>query len=201
MEDFVSNNSNWLNGTSANATWVSSGGVDGGGFITSTGMVADTGFGTIVFRGNAASDASGDAFVGNWLPGGVSVFSAFVRHNASTNLGIFARLDAGAGKAGSSVDFSVAPNTWTQLSVAIVDSPGSFQSFGAGNFTSVFGNIQNIQFAVSPNAALASQTFTFDIDKVSAVPEPGALGLLFAGAAIFGTIRARSLLRRNKVAP
>lgn len=182
-EDFVSDNSNWLNGASSSATWLPSGGVDGGGYITANTTVSNTGFGAIAFRGNAAADASGDAFVGDWLAGGVTLFTTYVRHNALTSLDIFARLDAGAGRAGSSVNFSVAPNTWTQLSVPIVESPGSFQSYGAGNFTTVFTNIQNIQVVLALNSDLAGQIYTIDVDQVSVVPEPGTLGLA-AGAGV-----------------
>jgi len=182
-EDFISGNSNWLNGASAGATWLPSGGVEGGGYITANTTVVNTGFGAISFRGNAASDASGDAFVGDWIAGGVNLFSTYVRHNAPTSLDVFARLDAGSGRAGSSVNFSVAPNTWTQLSVPIVDSPGSFQSYGAGTFSTVFTNIQNIQVVLAPNGDLAGQIYTLDVDQVSVVPEPGTLGLA-AGAGV-----------------
>jgi hypothetical protein len=193
IEDFASNNANWLNGSSVNATWLPAGGVDDGAFIRSTGTVNATGFGTIVFRGNANADASGDAFVGNWITGGVSSFSTFVRHDAPMNLNVYARLDAGFGRAGSSVDFTVTPNTWTQLSVPIVDSTSSFQSYGGGNFTSVFGNILNIQIAMSAtqNATLDGQTYTIDIARVSMVPEPGSLMLLTSGLLAIGFFRFR----------
>jgi hypothetical protein len=195
MEDFESNNSNWLNGASASATWLSSGGVDGSGYITANITVINTGFGAISFRGNAASDASGDAFVGDWLAGGVTLFTTYVRHNAPTNLDIYARLDAGSGRAGSSVNFSVAPNTWTQLSVPIVDSPSSFQSYGAGTFSTVFTNIQNIQVVLAPNADLAGQIYTLDADQISVVPEPGTLGLAAGAGLLFLGVRA---LRKRK---
>jgi hypothetical protein len=81
------------------------------------------------------------------------------------------------------VNFSVAPNTWTQLSVPIVDSPSSFQSYGAGTFSTVFTNIQNIQIVLAPNGDLAGQIYTIDADQISVVPEPGTLGLA-AGAGL-----------------
>jgi hypothetical protein len=183
VEDFASNNANWLNGASASATWLSAGGVDNGGYITVNITVVNTGFGSASFRGNGASDASGDAFVGDWLAGGVSLFTAYVRHNAPMNLNIFARLDAGSGRAGSSVDFAVAPNSWTQISIPIVDSPSSFQSYGAGTFSTVFTNIQNIQIFLSltQNSSVFGQIYTIDADQISVVPEPGTIGLA-AGA-------------------
>ena len=114
-EDFVAGASNWLNGTNSAPTWSATGGVDGGGFISAPGAITAGGFGTIVFRGNASADASGDAFVGDWISGGVSTFSAYLYHDAPVALNFYARLDAGAGRAASSVDFSVAPGAWFQL--------------------------------------------------------------------------------------
>jgi len=196
-EDFAAGNSNWTTGnTNIAAGWSATGGVLDGSYITSTGTVLTTGFGAIVFRGNAAADASGDAFVGDWLAGGVSNFSAFVRHDAPTALNFYARLDAGAGRAGSSIDFSVPSGSWFQLNIPIVDAPTSFQSYGAGTFATVFNNIQNVQIAVSTNQAPAviGQTYNFSLDRVSVVPEPGILGLLGLATGFFVTLA----LRRRK---
>jgi hypothetical protein len=184
IEDFESNNANWATTSgSVFANWVESGGVDGGGYISASATVPTQppggGFGFIAFRGNDANNASGDAFVGNWLEGGVTLFTTYVRHNATGDLSIYARLDAGSGRAGSSVPLTVAPNIWTQLSIPIVDSPGSFQSYGAGNFNTVFNGIQNVQIALSAaqDAGLSGQVLTMDVDRISVVPEPGTIGL------------------------
>jgi hypothetical protein len=191
-EDFSANNASWLTGSSSSAPWSATGGVDGGGHISSTATMTTTGFGAPLFRGNAASDASGDAFVGNWLSGGVSFFSAFIRHDAPQALDIFARLDAGGGAAASSVFFSVPSNQWFQMSVPIVNSPTSFQSFGAAGpagFNTVFANIQNVQFFAGTNSP--SGTYGFSLDKVSVVPEPGLAGLLGMGAGVLAWQAAR----------
>jgi hypothetical protein len=197
LEDFESGNANWLNGASASSTWLSTGGVDDGGFISASTTVVNTGFGAISFRGNALADASGDAFVGDWLAGGVTLFTTYVRHNAPTNLNFFARLDAGSGRAGSSVNFSVAPNTWTQLSVPILDSPSSFQSYGAGTFSTVFNNIQNVQIVLSSvqDSGMFGQTYAIDADRISVVPEPGPIGLA-AGAGLL--LMGLKVLRKRK---
>jgi hypothetical protein len=184
-EDFSAGNSSWSTGnTNVAAGWSAAGGVLDGSYITSTGTVLTTGFGAIVFRGNAAADASGDAFVGDWLTGGVGAFSAFVRHDAPTSLNFYARLDAGAGRAGSSIDFSVPSGTWFQLNIPILDAPTSFQSYGAGTFATVFNNIQNVQIAISTNQAPAvvGQTYNIGLDQVSVVPEPSTFSLLGLGA-------------------
>lgn len=197
-EDFTAGASNWLNGSSVAPTWSATGGVDGGGYISAPASISDGAFGAIVFRGNAAADASGDAFVGNWLTGGVSAFSAFVSHNAPVALNFYARLDAGAGRAGSSIDFSVAPGGWFQLNVPIAES--SFQSYGAAGmgtaaFNSVFGNILNVQVALSStqDPSTAGQTYAVSLDRVSTVPEPRTVSLLVLLGALLG---ARHFHRR-----
>jgi hypothetical protein len=193
-EDFTSGASNWLNGASAAPTWSATGGVDDGGYLSAPGAISAGGFGTIVFRGNAAADASGDAFVGNWLTGGVSTFSAFVRHDAPVALNFYARLDAGAGRAASSLDFSVPVGGWFQLNIPITEA--SFQSYGAAGtgtaaFNSVFSGIQNVQIALSTSQdpSTAGQTYNVSLDRVATVPEPHTLSMLTLAALGFGFLR------------
>jgi hypothetical protein len=197
-EDFTSGASNWLNGASTAPTWSAAGGVDGGGYISAPGAITAGGFGTIVFRGNGSADASGDAFVGDWISGGVSTFTAYVSHDAPVALNFYARLDAGSGRAGSSVDFSVAPGAWFQLEVPIVNSPTSFQSYGAGTFATVFNGIQNVQIALSAtqDPSTAGQTYTVSLDRVATVPEPGTLGLVASGLGALFLVGRRSFLRK-----
>jgi hypothetical protein len=192
-EDFTSGASNWLNGSSAAPTWSATGGVSDGGYISAPGAISGTGFGTIVFRGNAAADASGDAFVGNWLTGGVTTFSAYVKHDALVPLNFYARLDAGSGRAGSSVDFSVPVGSWFQLNVPIVDAPTSFQSYGAGTFSTVFSSILNVQIALSTiqDPSTAGQTYNVSLDQVATVPEPASGALLGLGMFAAGLVFLR----------
>ncbi len=194
-EDFSTGASGWLNGSSAAPTWSATGGVDGGGYITAPGAISAGGFGTLVFRGNGSADASGDAFVGDWISGGVTMFSAYVSHDAPLALNFYARLDAGSGRAGSSVDFSVGPGAWFQLNLPIVNSPTSFQSYGAGSFATVFNGIQNVQIALSAtqDPSTAGQTYNVSLDRVSTVPEPGTVWLLGLIGALLG---ARHIHRR-----
>ena len=197
-EDFTSGASNWLNGANSAPTWSVTGGVDGGGYISAPGAITAGGFGTIVFRGNGSADASGDAFVGDWISGGVSTFTAYVSHDAPVALNFYARLDAGSGRAGSSVDFSVAPGAWFQLEVPIVNSPTSFQSYGAGTFATVFNGIQNVQIALSAtqDPSTAGQTYNVSLDRVATVPEPGTLGLVASGLVVICLLRRRNFFRK-----
>lgn len=197
-EEFTTGASNWLNGSSAAPTWSATGGVDDGGYISAPGAISAGGFGTIVFRGNAAADASGDAFVGNWLTGGVSTFSAFVRHDAPVALNFYARLDAGSGRAASSVDFSVPVGGWFQLNIPVAEA--SFQSYGAAGtgtaaFNTVFGGISNVQIALSStqDASTAGQTYNVSLDRVSTVPEPRTISLLSLASIVWFAFRRRAL--------
>lgn len=200
-ESFEVNSSGWVFGTSTAPIWATSGGAVGSAYISGSASVIGTGFGTIVFRANDANNASGDAFVGNWLSAGVTAFSAYVRHNADVALNFYARFDAGAGRAGSSVNFLVSPNSWTLLQLPIVNEITSFQSYGAAGtgqaaFNTIFGGIQNVQIALAADTANAGKTVTVDLDGVSMVPEPTASGLLIAaGAALLASRRLR--LRRS----
>lgn len=206
-ETFAGNAAGWVislvpSGTGS-PTWSSSGGVDNGGFISlsrtmSTSQFNGSGFGFISFRGNAAADASGDAFVGNWLTAGVSAFSAAVRHDALAALNMYLRIDAGGGAAASSVVFSVPSNMWMTIGVPIVDGTSSFQSYGAGTFSGVFSNVQNVQIALAatqPAEVLdGTTTYTFGLDNVSAVPEPSAIAL---AATAVGCVAGLRLRRRS----
>jgi hypothetical protein len=185
-ETFATDNSNWLTGPTnalVGATWASTGGVDGGGYIQGVATNSPGSFsGPVIFRGNASSDASGDAFVGDWLTGGVTLFTAYVRHDASTSLDFYVRLAANNFGAGaSSINITVLPNTWTQLNVPIVTN--SFQSFGSSSFNTIFSSVQDVQIALTANPA-DGVTYNIGLDNVSVVPEPSTVGLLGLGAAL-----------------
>src|SRR5262245_59184191 len=66
VEDFSLDASGWVNSTSGALNWVASGGPDGGAYVATTAATVG-GFGTIHFRANDSLNASGDAFVGNWI--------------------------------------------------------------------------------------------------------------------------------------
>lgn len=198
-ENFEANTSSWVYGSSTTPIWSATGGVGNSGFISAPTVVSGTGFGTIVFRANDANNASGDAFAGNWLTAGVSVFSFFVRHDADVALNFYARFDAGAGRAASSTDFLVNPNVWTFLSIPIANQTASFQSYGAAGtgqtaFNSIFGGIQNVQVALSVDPVNAGQSVNLGLDGVSIIPEPSVSCLLLvaAGLAQWGRRNARA---------
>ena len=189
-ESFEVNSSGWVYGASTSPTWVATGGAVGSAYISGSASVSGTGFGTIVFRASDANNASGDAFVGNWLTAGVTAFSAYVRHNADVALNFYARFDAGSGRAGSSVNFLVNPNSWTLLELPISNETTSFQSYGGAGtgvaaFNTIFGGIQNVQIALAVDQANAGKTVTVDLDGVSMIPEPGVGALTAIASFVF----------------
>ena len=197
-EGFEVNTSNWLSGVSQAPNWSATGGAVGGGAIFTSGTIDTSGFGPIIFRGNNAATASGGAFVGNWLTAGVSAFSAYVWHDGPVALNFYARFDKGAGSAASSNNFLVAPSTWTQINIPILDSLGTsgqiFQSYGAagsGGFSSIFSDIKNIQIALgaAQDASTHGQTYTVGLDSISIVPEPGTGSLGLLGLIVLGAYR------------
>lgn len=197
-EKFEVSSSSWLNGSSQVPVYSAGGGLGGGGSIFTNGTIDTSGFGPIIFRGNNAAGASGGAYVGNWLTAGVTEFSAYVWHDGPVALNFYARFDKGAGSAASSNNFLVAPSTWTQISIPILDALGTsgqtFQSYGAagpGGFNSIFSDIKNIQIALgaAQDASTHGQTYTVGLDSVSIVPEPGTGMLLMLGMGLVASFR------------
>jgi hypothetical protein len=202
-ETFDTNASGWLNGVSAAPTYNATGGVGNSGYIAyTTSFTSGTAgsFGApplqVLFRGNDAANASGDAFVGNWLTAGVQSFSVTVRHNYTSTLNLYARFDAGFG-AGASLAadpaYAIAPNTWTTITVPITDSNPPFSSYGAGSFSSVFANVQNVQLGLYVPPSTTFTDLRMDLDNVKvAIPEPTSVGLLAGGAGMLMFRRRRN---------
>jgi hypothetical protein len=184
VEDFAADNANWrgLNEVTP-LNWNAAGGPDGSSYASGDWNFLNdaTGDFRAPNKGHDAFDSSGDAFVGNWLADGVSLFTVQVRHNAPTPLTYFVRFATDIpGAAGIAVHPApVLPNTWTAISIPIMDA-FPFVSFEASNFNTVFSQITKVQITLEVPDALAGvdQSFAFDVDKVSIVPEPATLGMM-----------------------
>jgi hypothetical protein len=201
-EAFTSDSAGWLNNTFAPLNWVSTGGSDSGGYGQTTFNFVNTpetgpmDQGPVIFRGGPG--ASGSAFVGNWIADGVTNFSTYIRHDAAESLLVFARFASPVnfpGAVGVDIFTSVAPNTWTQINIPIVDAFPPFVTFEGSDFNTVFSNIGNLQIGVNAPAGVAGVDFgvTLELDQVRIVPEPGSmlLGLLASMAFFSRRHRAR----------
>lgn len=186
-EDFVGDSANWYDsaGTSP-AGYVSSGGPDGGSYASTTLNFVGLSEGDtpVLFRAQDEFGSSGGAFVGDWDTAGVTEFTFYVRHNADVPLNYFVRYATPINFPGAnSVIFTpVQPETWTLISIPVPDPFAVYE--GPFGFEDVFTDIGHLQPGVSVPAELAGvdESFTFDIDKVSIVPEPASLLLVAAGA-------------------
>jgi len=206
-ETFAVDNAGWEDNVNDPLAWVPSGGPDGSSYASGSFDFTDfvepfPGAGPIVFRGNGADDASGDAFVGDWILDGVLELSAFVRHDAPVDLEFIARL-AGPQNfpavALTPPGNVVSPNTWTEI---VFEIPGSFctpESFDpTATCEDILASIGRVQFGTDAPQDLIDQglSVTFDLDNVTVVPEPGT-GLLL-GSSLLG-LAACTRLRRGRV--
>lgn len=199
-EDFEGGIASWQDVGTNPVNLVTTGGSDGGQYISVTEAVdMDTG---TIFRCTGAAGCSGGAFVGDWAAN-VSEVSWDIMHNASEALEFFIRIATPAnfpawiGYTGGAVgvNLSVAPNTWTNLLVEIFDGAPALET-EFGPFLTTFANVGNFQIAVSAPDGF-DESVTFGLDQVSlapAVPLPAAVWLF--GSALIGLVG----MRRKKAA-
>lgn len=200
-ESFDSGVSGWENSVNLPLAFTATGGSDGGGFATGTfnfnGYVPGFGgSGPIVLRASAADDASGGAFLGNWLTDGVASVSFMVRHDAPEAMEFYLRIATAANSpAGAFFSTqSVAANVWTLVTLPV--SPLATYCTDAGPpgaCATALGAVGNLQIGTSAPVGLLDDdvAYSFDIDQVSLnpIPEPGTallMGLGLAGLAAAG---------------
>lgn len=195
IENFNTDAANWRQNAKATpAVWVANGGPNGvgDGYITSSLNLAKSTGASIVFRANDEFNASGDAFVGNWISADAQTFSYWFKHDAPANLTVGARWAPTANFPGLSILTplnSIAPNTWTEITFALdPNDPNWINAEGAGatipeGFANTFSNVGNLQIIVQRDPALIPEntTVNFSLDHVSAVPEPSSLVLAAVG--------------------
>lgn len=192
----------WTDQVRDPATFVSSGGVDDSGFARTSFNFSDFAGGAfggslVTTRGEDNDDASGDAFVGDWIADGVTEFTAYVRHDHTEPLDFWvrfaSRFNFPGAIAGGTEAFTVAPDTWTKLTVDISPDGGPWTSFEGQDFESVFSSVGNVQTGISVPESLFEQdvTINFDLDNPTVVPEPASLALLGAGGVLLAGRRRR----------
>ncbi|MGC4002000.1 MAG: PEP-CTERM sorting domain-containing protein [Pirellulales bacterium] len=201
-ETFNTGNSDWRQNVSANfATWTANGGPAGvgDGYISATYATINSGSVLLRGTGNATPPASGGAFVGDWIAGGVKSINFWVRHTNSTPLTLGLRMasptggQAMIGLASTPVD----PNVWTQVSVPLNPNTLTPEAIGAMTldqyYTAVFSNILNVQLTYTASSPATNATFDMSSLTLSAdpLPEPGTWSALAAAAAIGGVVWRR----------
>lgn len=188
-ETFDGGHENWrMTDSVTPLAWFSAGGPTGGAdaYVSNTNVNfigLTNGQTRLAIRGHSSFGSSGGAFVGNWRTSGVYAFSIDVRHNLGVPAKIGVRLANPANSPGASVEpFTLLPSdVWGTLIVPIHPANPGFISFGAGNFTSVFNSIGNIQVNVTVPHGFdgAPGPFHLDIDNPRIVL-PGAGGEVVA---------------------
>lgn len=198
-EHFATSASNWEDSTFASLTHSSTGGPDGAGdgFVSTVKEFAagsNLGFAQTVFRGHDDANASGDAFVGDWIASGVTTYSFWIRHNAPDPMAFgtrFAFPVNSPGANGTGTPAPVSAGVWTKVTIPI-SSPPIFPEGPPSLFNTVFGHIGNLQISAQPSSANNLEIpITFDLDKISIVPEPSGIVLATCGLVFVSALRRR----------
>lgn len=191
FEGFGADDASWRGTTTAtNLNWVSAGGQDDSPYV-STDLVF-TSSQPVLFRAHEDLGSSGGVFVGNWLQAGATKVKALMRHNASEPVTLLVRLAPTLNSPGVQVTTSApipASSEWVPVEFDLHYS-NPLLSVGAApplepKYISTMSTMANLQFgALRPAGLVGNPTaFTFDLDSVSVVPEPTAVGLLALGLA------------------
>jgi hypothetical protein len=199
-EEFAIDVSGWENNANSPLSWVASGGPDGSSYAQASfnyfGFSNPFGGGPVIFRASDADNASGDAFVGDWLAAGVASVSAWVYQDTGVDLTYFLRVATAFNFPGAVIanTQTVQSGEWTLLTWAI-DPASSLCTGETVTCAQALASVGNFQIGTSAPSELTglNQAFTFGVDRVSlsAVPEPTALALLAAGALGLGWLGRR----------
>ncbi|MFQ5429632.1 MAG: PEP-CTERM sorting domain-containing protein [Phycisphaerae bacterium] len=202
-EDFAASASDWRQADQVtDAIWTATGGPDGSSFVSAPFNFFGQAVGDkSILRGQdefGSAGSSGGAFVGDWLAGGVTQFSVFVRHNGPNPLEMFTRFASPVNFPGAaSVESTlIPPNTWTQLlfNIAFGDPEMTLEGPPTPDFfNTVFGDIGHVQIGVRASAqdVALDQEIMFDIDQPTITPEPGAMALMGLGLWVVARRRRR----------
>lgn len=187
-ETFESGANGWLQGSFSAPTYNATGALDGSAFITSTADLNSAGpFGLTIFRGQDDFDASGDAFVGNYLASGINRISFDFRHSAGQDLGIALRVASSNNFPAFAVELDgpVASGEWVNLSFDLSFFNPLLTIEGAPTpdaFNAIMQSIGNIQVSADrPDGLATPLVVDFDLDNVAITPAPSAMALLGLG--------------------
>lgn len=196
-ETFESGANNWVMGSFTAPTFVASGALDGSSYISSTADLNSAGqFGLIVMRGHSEFNASGGAFAGDYLSGGIIRVSFDLRHNAGQDLGVALRVASPTNFPGLAIELPelVGSGEWVTLSFELDFSNPLLTLEGPPTldfFNSVMSAVGNLQVSIDrPDGLDTPLVVDFDLDNVSITPAPSALALISLGG-LFSARRRR----------
>lgn len=200
-ETFEGGANGWLMGTFSAPTVVAGGALDGSAYVSSSADLNSAGtFGLTVFRGHDDFDASGDAFVGDYLAGGITTISFDFRHDAGQDLGIALRVATSANTPGFAVEQAsmIASDEWVHLEYELSPFNPLWTPEGGGPgfdpvafFESVMTSVGNIQISADrPDGLVDPLVVNFDFDNVSInTPAPASVALFGLGGLVAGRRR------------
>ncbi len=191
-EDFEGGANGWLEGTFTAPTEFATGALDGSAYISTDADLNSAGmFGLSVLRGEDAFDASGDAFVGNYLTSGITNISFDFRHHAGIDLNIALRVATSGNTPGFAVEQPslISSGQWVHLEYELSPLNPLWTPEGGGPgfdpfafFASVMESVGNIQVSVDrPDGLTDPFVVDFDFDNIAITPAPSAIALLGLG--------------------
>ncbi|MFK7760336.1 MAG: PEP-CTERM sorting domain-containing protein [Phycisphaerales bacterium] len=190
-ETFSNDVSNWTAGSDAPLTFVESGALDGSSYATGSADLNTAGpFGLTLLRGEASTNASDGAFVGNYLTGGINRLEFDFRHDAGQDLNIALRVSTPMNFPGFAVELneSVASGEWVTLSFDLFFGNPLITFEGPPSpmaFNGVMENVGNLQISANrPDGLSTPLNINFDLDNVRIVPAPSALAMLGLGGLV-----------------
>jgi MYXO-CTERM domain-containing protein len=195
-ETFETGSNGWLQGSFSAPTYNATGALDGSAYISSSADLNSAGpFGLTVFRGQDDFDASGDAFVGDYLAGAINMVSFDFRHNAGQDLGVALRVASSFNFPAFAVELPgpVASGEWVTLSFELSFFNPLVTIEGAPTpqaFNEIMAAVGNLQISVDrPDGLDTPLVVDFDLDNVSITPAPGSLALIGLGGIAAGRRR------------
>ena len=194
-ETFDADVAGWEDNVNNPLGWVSTGGADGGGYASTTfnflGYTNPFGGdgGPVTFRASFSDNASGGAFVGDWLTEGVGAIQMSFRHDAPEPLTLYLRVATRFNFPGAVLDQPVAvpSGAWTDVVIPINPFSPACTPEGYPNCAAAFSAVETFQIGVNASAGLIDDDFayTLDLDRVTIlpIPEPGTALLMGLGLA------------------
>ncbi len=187
-ETFEGGVNGWLQGSFGAPNYSATGSIDNSAYISSSADLNSAGpFGLAVFRGHDDFDASGDAFVGNYLASGITQISFDFRHNADIDLNVALRVSGSNNFPGMGIELPafVAGGEWVTLTYNLNFDNPLVTLEGAPTiefYQSVMEAVGNIQVSVErPDGLNTPLVVDFDLDNVSITPAPASLAMLSIG--------------------